>query len=57
MKIEFSFQRREMLLLLTNNMAAVTSRENQQLREKMRAVCPQHLTSYFAKYSEFDVFN
>ena len=30
MKIEFSFQRREMLLFLTTNMAAVTSRANQQ---------------------------
>ena len=33
MKIEFSFQRREMLLFLTTNMAAVTSRANQQLEE------------------------
>ena len=31
MKIEFSSQRREMLLFLTTNMAAVTSRANQQL--------------------------
>ena len=30
MKIEFSSQRREMLLFLTNNMAAVASRANQQ---------------------------
>ena len=30
MKIEFSSQRREMLLFLTTNMAAVTSRANQQ---------------------------
>ena len=30
MKIEFSSQRREVLLLLTTNMAAVTSRANQQ---------------------------
>ena len=29
-KIEFSSQRREMLLFLTTNMAAVTSRANQQ---------------------------
>ena len=33
MKIEFSSQRREMLLFLTPNMAAVTSRANQQFRE------------------------
>ena len=57
MKKEFSSQRREMLLFLTINMAAVTSRTNQQLRRKMRAVCSQHVTSYFASYSEFDVFN
>ena len=31
MKIEFSSQRRVMLLFLTTNMAAVTSRANQQL--------------------------
>ena len=31
MKIEFSSQRREMLLFLTTNMAAVTLRANQQL--------------------------
>ena len=31
MKIEFSSQRREMLLFLTTNMAAVTSRANQQI--------------------------
>ena len=31
MKIEFSSQRREMLLFLITNMAAVTSRANQQL--------------------------
>ena len=31
MKIEFSSQRREMLLFLTINMAAMTSRANQQL--------------------------
>ena len=30
MKMEFSSQRREMLLFLTTNMAAVTSRANQQ---------------------------
>ena len=30
MKIEFNSQRREMLLFLTINMAAVTSRANQQ---------------------------
>ena len=30
MKIEFRSQRREMLLFLTTNMAAVTSRLNQQ---------------------------
>ena len=33
MKIEFSSQRREMLLFLTTNMAAVTSRANQQYFE------------------------
>ena len=32
MKIEFSFQRREMLLFLTTNMAVVTSQANQQYR-------------------------
>ena len=31
MKIEFSSQRRDMLLFFTSNMAAVTSRSNQQL--------------------------
>ena len=30
MKIEFSSQRREMLLFLTTNLAPVTSRANQQ---------------------------
>ena len=30
MKIQFSSQRREMLLFLTTNMAAVTSRVNRQ---------------------------
>ena len=54
MKIEFSFQRREMLLFLTTNMAAVTSRANQQLRREMTALCSQHFTSYFALYSEVD---
>ena len=48
MKKEFSSQRREMLLFLTINMAAVTSRTNQQLRRTMRAVCSQQVTSYFA---------
>ena len=48
MKKQFSSQRREMLLFLTINMAAVTSRANQQLRRKMRAVRSQHVTSYFA---------
>ena len=38
MKIEFSSQRREMLLFLTTNMAAVTSRANQQYREKIELV-------------------
>ena len=33
MKIDFSSQRREMLLFLTTNMAAVTSRANQQYRK------------------------
>ena len=33
MKIEFSFQRREMLLFLTTNMAAVTSRTNYQYQK------------------------
>ena len=33
MKIEFSSQRREMLLFLTTNMAAVTSLANQQLSQ------------------------
>ena len=36
MKKEFSFQRREMLLFLTTNMAAVTSRANQQYRIAFR---------------------
>ena len=35
MKIEFSSQRRERLLFLTTNMAAVTSRANQQLVEDL----------------------
>ena len=39
MKIEFSSQRREMLLFLTTNMAAVTSRANEQL-----VVCTVPLT-------------
>ena len=34
MKIEFSSQRREMLLFLTTNMAAVTSRANHQWMNK-----------------------
>ena len=34
MKIEFNFQRREMLLFLINNMATVKSRANQQREEK-----------------------
>ena len=34
MKIEFNFQRREMLLFLITNMATVTSRANQQWEEK-----------------------
>ena len=33
MKIEFSSQRRETVLFLTTNMAAVTSRANQQYQE------------------------
>ena len=33
MKIEFSSQKREVLLFLTTNMAPVTSRANQQLGE------------------------
>ena len=32
MKIEFGSQRREMLLFLTTNMAAMTSRANQQIK-------------------------
>ena len=36
MKIEFSSQRREMLLFLTTNMAAMTSRANQQCRSNIR---------------------
>ena len=42
MKIEFSTQWREMLLFLTTNMAAVTSRANQQLREKLGHVVQIH---------------
>ena len=34
MKIKFSSQRREMLLFLTPNMAAVTSRANQQFQDE-----------------------
>ena len=34
MKMEFSSQRREMLLFLTTNMAAVTSRANQQFNRR-----------------------
>ena len=42
MKIEFSSQRREMLLFLTTNIAAVTSRANQQyLRENKVLICQQ----------------
>ena len=36
MKKEFSYQRREKLLFLTTNMAAVTSRANQQYRIAFR---------------------
>ena len=36
MKIEFSSQRREMHLFLTINMAAVTSRANQQFGEEKK---------------------
>ena len=45
MKIEFSSQRREMLLFLTTNMAAVTSRANQQLFQKVFLV----FSMYFCK--------
>ena len=38
MKIEFSSQRTEMLLFLTTNMAAVTSRANQQYYFKIYSV-------------------
>ena len=37
-KIEFSSQRREMLLFLTTNMAAVTSRANQQYGDDFRSL-------------------
>ena len=37
MKIEFSSQRRKMLLLLTTNMAAVTSRANTGLKLPCKA--------------------
>ena len=38
MKIELSYQRREILLFLTTNMTAVTSRANQQLMVKNRDI-------------------
>ena len=38
MKIEFSSQRREILLFLTTNMTTVTSRANQQLTVKNRGI-------------------
>ena len=38
-KIEFSSQRREMHLFLTINMAAVTSRANQQFGEEKKTAC------------------
>ena len=46
MKIEFSSQRREMLLFLTTNMAAVTSRANQQLRMYKTIQKASHLVSF-----------
>ena len=39
MKIEFSFQRREMVLFLTTNMAAVTYRANQQYVSSFLFLC------------------
>ena len=47
MKIEFSSQRREMLLFLTTNMAAVTSRANQQYG--MRVIKFKTLRIYFLR--------
>ena len=38
MKIEFSSQRREKLLFLTTNMAAVTSRANQQFVDPVERI-------------------
>ena len=46
MKIEFSSQRREMLLFLTTNMAAVTSRANQQYRLAFRGLTERYPLYY-----------
>ena len=53
MKIEFSSQRREMLLFLTTNMAAVTSRANQQYLHSFCLVVtllPCYLVTLFPCY-------
>ena len=51
MKIQFSSQRREMLLFLTTNMAAVTSRANQQYRLFSQATVQNFLTRLELKIS------
>ena len=48
MKIEFSSQRREMLLFLTTNMAAVTSRANQQSNFKIMTFSRGPRTAYYS---------
>ena len=56
MKIEFSSQRREMLLFLTTNMAAVTSRANQQLEEPIVTLATIGLHGRCGKASHAGVF-
>ena len=53
MKIEFSSQRREMLLFLTTNMAAVTSRANQQYGNYQVWRAIHSLASFFIALSSF----
>ena len=47
MKIEFSSQRREMLLFLTTNMAAVTSHANQQYKDSCTLIIFEILHARF----------
>ena len=50
MKIEFSSQRRDMLLFLTTNMAAVTSRANEQFHPDL---FPFFFLGHYINYNIF----